>query len=56
MKNIVKNLDGNGRQKCTKCNHKSIAGIVKGKGLCPYHWAHFQWGKKWADSCYPNYK
>lgn len=50
-------LDGTGKQKCSKtgCNRQSIAGFVKGSGLCPYHYALHTWGKKWAKHCYPDY-
>lgn len=44
--------DGNGKQQCQRCQRKSIAGLPKGKGLCPYHYAEAQWGSSWADSIY----
>ena len=48
-------LNGRGRQKCKHCAHRSIAGMVKGEGRCPYHWAVTAVGKDWANKCYPNY-
>ena len=48
-------LDGNGRQWCCKCAYRSLIGMVRGQGLCPYHWAARTWGKPWADRCYPNH-
>lgn len=43
---------GNGRQPCVHCTLRSIAGMKKGQGLCPYHWAVQAWRKTWADSLY----
>lgn len=51
----MKKLNGNGKQKCTKCSHQSISGLVKGNGLCPYHWSEMNWGTAWAQHCYPNF-
>ena len=45
--------DGKGKQKCQHCQHKSVKGLIRGEGLCPYHWAVYQWGQEWADRCYP---
>lgn len=50
-----KNLDGTGRQTCTLCNHKSIAGIKAGSGKCPFHWAAGVWGLNHASTSYPNH-
>ena len=44
--------DGGGRQRCSKCEARSIKGLINGYGLCPYHWTEAMWGKKWADKCY----
>lgn len=44
--------DGKGKQKCIRCHRRSIGGMVKGHGLCPYHYAAEQWGQAWADSLY----
>lgn len=52
---MARPLDGTGRQKCTRCDHRSIAGLFKGRGLCPYHYASAIWGKKWAAECFPNH-
>jgi hypothetical protein len=43
---------GTGRQKCRRCSLRSIPGLVRGQGLCPYHWAEANWGKAWAERCY----
>ena len=53
----ITKLDGAGRQKCAagKCKHKSLPGLIKGKGLCPYHWCYGLWGKDWADQQYPEF-
>lgn len=53
--NKAPSLDGTGRQKCRHCDHKSLAGMGPGGGLCPFHWAKFNWGVKWASKCYPNH-
>lgn len=45
--------DGTGRQQCTICDRRSVAGLRSGSGKCPYHWAVGQWGQEWADRCYP---
>jgi prepilin-type N-terminal cleavage/methylation domain-containing protein len=47
-------MNGKGRQMCKKkgCQFRSIAGMPKGSGMCPYHWAEDRWGKQWADQCY----
>ncbi len=49
--------EGHGRQGCcyVSCPFSSIPGLTAGNGACPYHWAHFVWGKAWADQCYPDY-
>lgn len=44
--------DGRGRQKCQKCELKSVAGLAKGNGLCPYHFTVVVHGQKWADTIY----
>jgi len=51
-------LDGRGRQPCCKvpCGYRSLRGIRKGEGLCPYHWAVVVWGQAWGDSCFPGWK
>lgn len=50
-------LQGRGKQPCSVpgCLFKSIAGMVHGHGLCPYHYAADMWGKEWADRCYPKF-
>lgn len=50
-------LDGTSRQNCVQrpCPFRSISGLRRGQGLCPYHWAVGVWGKAWADQCFPNY-
>jgi hypothetical protein len=54
MKNEI-GLDGSGKQICTKCSHKSLPGLSKGSGLCPYHWAEKNWGSEWAKKYHPDY-
>lgn len=44
--------DGKGRQQCRKCERKSVAGLVKGMGLCPYHFDVAMFGQEWADKIY----
>ena len=51
MEKLVKR-DGKGRQQCTRCNFKSVAGLTSGKGLCPYHFDAQMFGDAWADSLY----
>lgn len=50
-------FDGTGRQPCrvAPCPFQSVAGLHKGQGHCPYHWAILQWGKAWADRALPGY-
>ena len=45
-------MDGTGRQRCTRCPRRSVPGIAKGHGKCPYHWAVGVWGQRWADTYY----
>lgn len=45
-------IDGTGRQPCTKCHRQSISGLVKGQGLCPYHWCVAAYGDAWANQIY----
>lgn len=49
------NANGSGRQRCRHCSSQSVAGLIKGEGLCPYHWAEKMWGTDWAKRCHPNY-
>lgn len=51
----MSDLDGRGRQLCKKCHHRSIAGMVKGEGRCPFHWAAHVWGLEWASKSYPTH-
>lgn len=50
-------LDGKGRQPCcmAPCPFWSVAGLETGQGLCPFHFAAYKWGLKWAMRCYPAY-
>lgn len=50
-------LDGKGRQRCMhdNCNHWSLRGHYRGKGLCPFHWAALNWGHAWASKCHPEH-
>jgi len=50
------NLDGLGKQKCTRCEHRSVTGLKAGHGKCPYHFAQGTWGRKWASEFYPNHE
>lgn len=52
-----KTLDGTGTQKCSVslCPFWSIAGLIRGQGFCPFHWAAHKWGLKWALQCHPTY-
>lgn len=51
------NYDGNGRQRCAHgCGYWSIAGMVRGQGLCPFHWARWAFGVNWARKCYPDWR
>lgn len=45
---------GTGRQPCNhrKCPWRSVPGLHKGEGKCPYHWAVGCWGRAYADSIY----
>ncbi len=36
-----KRLKHTGRQKCCKCEYKSLAGFKKGQGMCSYHWSKY---------------
>ena len=38
QKEYNKEVKHTGRQKCCKCDHKSLSGFIKGKGHCRYHW------------------
>lgn len=51
-------LEGTGKQPCTihGCAHTSVAGLRKGAGKCPYHFARGVWGEEHADRCYPEFK
>lgn len=51
-------FDGKGRQKCCepRCPFASVAGLTRGQGRCPYHWAVGNWGKAWADQSLPGYE
>lgn len=54
--NTIATLDpyqGTGRQQCTQCQRKSVAGLVRGSGLCPAHYAEHAFGHDWAASLYP---
>lgn len=44
--------DGAGRQPCRHCRWRSVPGLRKGQGLCPYHWAVSAYGQAWADKQY----
>lgn len=58
MKSFIyndKEYNGSGRQLCNKCAFNSISGMMKKHGLCPFHYAAGQWGKEWAEKCYPDY-
>jgi hypothetical protein len=48
----VERTDGSGRQSCVHCWRRSLPGMTKGRGLCPYHWAVWVWGRAWADSIF----
>jgi hypothetical protein len=48
-------LDGTGRQQCVHCGYRSVPGLVHRQGLCPYHWAVFQWGAAWANQLFPDW-
>lgn len=50
-------LDGKGKQICSVpgCGRRSLTGLVRGEGVCPYHWAAGNWGTDWAKRCFPNY-
>lgn len=49
-------MDGKGKQSCTRCGYRSIRGMARGHGLCPYHWNFFMWGQPWADLRVPNFQ
>lgn len=46
--------NGTGKQGCSQrpCRYRSLPGLTRGQGLCPYHWAVKVWGQKWADTIY----
>ena len=48
-------LNGKGKQQCTLCGYRSIAGLMKGNGKCPFHWAKGNWGLNWASKCHPDH-
>lgn len=50
-------LNGSGRQPCSQggCEFRSLAGLVRGAGECPFHWAQRQWGTAWAAQCHPTH-
>lgn len=48
-------LDGRGRQKCIHCPHRSIAGLPRTQGLCPYHWNVWVYGRSWANHVRPSH-
>lgn len=47
---------GRGLQSCCRCSRRSISGLVRGQGLCPFHFAEASWGEEWARKCYPEVK
>lgn len=50
-------FNGKGKQLCKMgCGWRSVSGLAKGQGMCPYHWAESQWGRDWAQQCYPQYQ
>ncbi len=49
------NLNGNGRQSCSKCAHRSVAGLSRGDGKCPFHWEEGVWGLAKASRDFPNH-
>lgn len=52
---MTKNLNGNGRQACTHCSYRSVSGMLKGHGKCPFHFTSSTWGLDWASKLYPNH-
>jgi len=49
----IKRHDGTGKQPCTQgCGFRSVSGMHRGQGLCPYHFAVVFHGQAWADRTY----
>lgn len=40
---------GRGRQRCTHCELRSVAGLRRGQGLCPYHFTEATLGRELAS-------
>lgn len=50
-------LDGKGRQPCSSpgCPFRSLRGMKRGRGLCPFHWHAWVWGHASAKQVHPTY-